>query len=398
MSGVVVVGGGLAGATVVTTLRDEGYAGPVTLLGAEPHVPYERPPLSKGYLNGTDARDAAFVHPREWYGEHDVDLRTGTRAAALDRDAGEVVLDDGTRLAYDHVVLATGSQPRRLDVPGADLDGVRYLRDLDDADALLAAFAEHPRVVVVGGGWIGLETAAAARGAGLDVTVLERGGVPLERVLGPAMGQVFADAHVRNGVHLRTTTQVAELVGDPAGGGTRVRGVRLADGELVPADLVIVGVGAAPDTRLAAAAGLEVGTGVVVDAHLQTADPRVLAVGDIAEAWHPFYGRHVRVEHWAAAGRHGAVAARTILGADAVDDRLPYFYTDQYDLGMEYVGLADADDEVVVRGGPDAFIAFWVRDGHVRAGMNVNVWDVTERIEALIKAGGGVDDEEWPVP
>lgn len=394
MSGVVVVGGGLAGATVVTTLREEGFTGAVTLLGAEPHVPYERPPLSKGYLQGNDPRDGAFVHPREWYAARDVDLRTGTRAAALDRSAGAVVLDDGTRLAYDHAVLATGSQPRRLDVPGAGLAGVHYLRNLDDADALRAAFDAGPRVVVVGGGWIGLETAAAARGAGLAVTVLERGDVPLERVLGPAMGQVFADAHLRNGVRMRTGTAVAELVGEDGA----VRGVRLADGELVPGELVIVGVGAVPDVHLATAAGLEVRDGVVVDAHLRTADPRVLAVGDIAEAWHPFYGRHVRVEHWAAAGRHGAVAARTILGADAVDDRLPYFYTDQYDLGMEYVGLADADDEVVVRGGPDAFIAFWVRDGRVRAGMNVNIWDVTERIEALIKRGGAVDDEAWPLP
>jgi len=394
MSGVVVVGGGLAGATVVTTLREEGFTGPVTLVGAEQHVPYERPPLSKGYLQGKDPREDAFVHPREWYAEHDVELRTGTRVAALDREAAEVVLDDGARLPYEHAVLATGSQPRRLDVPGADLAGVRYLRDLDDADGLRAAFGERPRVVVVGGGWIGLETAAAARAAGLDVTVLERGAVPLERVLGPAMGQVFADAHVRNGVHLRTRTEVSELVGEDGA----VRGVRLAGGETVPGELVIVGVGAVPDLRLAAAAGLEVRDGVVVDAHLRTADPRVLAVGDIAEAWHPRYDRHVRVEHWAAAGRHGAVAARTILGQDAVDDRLPYFYTDQYDLGMEYVGLADADDEVVVRGGPDAFIAFWVRDGRVSAGMNVNVWDVSERIEALITRGGAVDDESWPIP
>lgn len=408
-AGVVVVGGGLTGATVATTLREEGYGGPVTVVGAEAHAPYERPLLSKGYLLGSQQRDEAFVHPPEWYPEHDVELRTGVGVAALDRAAGAVVLDDGSRLPYDHVVLATGARPRLLTVPGADLPGVRYLRRLEDADRLLAAFGERPRVAVVGGGWIGLETAAAARHAGLEVTVLEAGPVPLGRVLGPEMAQVFADLHREHGVDLRTGVQVAAVEEDSHG---RVAGVRLGDGSVVEAGLVVVGVGAEPEVALAEAAGLEVADGVVVDEHLRTADPRVLAAGDVARAWRPALGRHLRVEHWANAGRQGALAARTILAAGdgagtpaAIDDRLPYFYTDQYDLGMEYVGFAEtsgdqAYDDVVVRGdlAKREFIAFWVRGGRVVAGMNVNVWDVTEDIEALIRAGGGVDDRVWPVP
>lgn len=410
MSGVVVVGGGLTGATVATTLREEGFGGPVTIVGAEPHAPYERPLLSKGYLLGSQQRDEAFVHPAEWYADHDVELRAGVTVTALDRAGGAVVLDDGSRLPYDHVVLATGARPRRLTVPGADLPGVRYLRRLEDADRLLAAFGERPRVVVVGGGWIGLETAAAAREAGLEVTVLEAGPVPLGRVLGPEMAQVFADLHREHGVDLRTGVEVAAIEADAHG---RVGGVRLGDRSVLPAGLVVVGVGAQPEVALAEAAGLAVADGIVVDEHLRTADPRVLAAGDVARAWRPALGRHLRVEHWANAGRQGALAARTILaeagghpgGPAATDDRLPYFYTDQYDLGMEYVGYAEtsgdqAYDEVVVRGdlAGREFIAFWVRDGRVLAGMNVNVWDVTEDIEALVRAGGGVDDREWPVP
>lgn len=389
----VIVGGGLAGATVARTLREEGYDGRVVLVGAERHLPYERPPLSKGLLLGTAERDSVLVEPAAWYEEHHVDLRTGTRVTAIDRAAHEVVLDDGERIAWSTLVLATGSTPRRLDVPGADLEGVLSLRTLDDADALLAALARRPRVAVVGGGWIGLETAAAAREAGLEVTVLEVGALPLLRVLGTEMAQLFADLHRAHGVTVQTGVQVAELLTTD---GSTVSGVRLGDGSTVPAELVIVGVGIQPDVSLARAAGLEVADGVVVDEHLRSSDPDVLAVGDVAAAWHPALGRRLRVEHWANAGRHGALAARTILGVDAVDDRLPYFYTDQYDLGMEYVGYADpsrATTSVVVRGSVEdrELIAFWVEEGRVLAGMNVNVWDVSEEIEALVRSGRTVD-------
>lgn len=403
-AGVVVVGGGLTGATAVQTLREEGYTGPVTIVAAEPHRPYERPVLSKGYLLGAEPRDAAFVHPAAWYPEHDVELRTGVAVTAIDRAAAEVVLDDGTRLPYEHLVLATGAVPRHLTIPGADLPDVRYLRRMEDAERLLGAFDTATRVAVIGGGWIGLEVAAAARAAGREVAVLEAGDLPLARVLGPEMGQVFADLHREHGVDLRTGVQVTAIEADA---GRRVAGVRLADGTLVPADVVVVGIGAVPETTLAEAAGLAVDNGVVVDERLRTDDPRILAAGDVARAPRPALdGLALRVEHWANAGRHGALAARTILGKDAVDDRLPYFYTDQYDLGMEYVGYAvpgategpGAYDEVVVRGdlAGRRFIAFWLRAGRAVAGMNVNIWDVTEDIEALIKAGGGPDDRDWP--
>ena len=395
---VVIVGGGLAGATAAQTLRDEGFAGPVVLIGAEPSRPYERPPLSKGYLQGTDERDSVFVHPPEWYPEHDVDLRLGTPVSSVDRESRTVTLADGERLPYRDLVLATGSRPRRLSVPGADLSGVHYLRRIEDSDRLIAALREPGRrVVVVGGGWIGLETAAAARKAGHDVTILEHDALPLGRVLGPEMASVFAGLHTEHGMDLRTEVEVAELTGREG----RAGGVLLADGTHVPADVVIVGIGILPETELARDAGLEVDTGVIVDAHLRTADPHVLAAGDVAESWRPSLGRRLRVEHWSNAQRHGEIAARSILGQDASDDRLPYFYTDQYDLGMEYVGFVEPGgyDDVVVRGdlAGREFIAFWVREGRVLAGMNVNVWDVTEQIEELIRAGGGVADRDWPV-
>jgi 3-phenylpropionate/trans-cinnamate dioxygenase ferredoxin reductase subunit len=395
---VVIVGGGLAGATAAQTLRDEGFTGPVAVIGSEPSRPYERPPLSKGYLQGTDERSSVFVHPPEWYAEHDVVLRLGTPVFAVDRESHTVTLADGDRLPYRDLVLATGSRPRRLSVPGADLSGVHYLRRIEDSDRLVAALREVGRgVVVVGGGWIGLETAAAARKAGHEVTILEHGALPLGRVLGPEMAGVFADLHRANGVDVRTEVEVAELTGRDG----RADGVLLGDGTRIPADVVIVGIGIVPDVELARDAGLEVDTGVIVDSHLRTADPHVLAAGDVAESWRPPLGRRLRVEHWSNAQRHGEIAARTILGLPASDDRLPYFYTDQYDLGMEYVGFVEPGgyDDVVVRGDLSGreFIAFWVRDGRVLAGMNVNVWDVTEEIEEVIRAGGGVDDGDWPV-
>jgi 3-phenylpropionate/trans-cinnamate dioxygenase ferredoxin reductase component len=397
---VVVVGAGLTGATAVQTLREDGYRGRVVLLGQEPERPYERPALSKGYLLGTDERDSVFVHPPQWYAEHDVELRPGTRAAALDRAAHEVVLGDGERVPYTAVLLATGSRPRMLDVPGADLAGVHTLRTLPDADRLLEAFGRGPRVGIVGGGWIGLEVAAAARQAGLDVTVLEAGPLPLRRVLGPEVARVFAGAHREHGVDLRTGVQVAAL---ESADGRIVSGIRLAGGDVVRADLVLVGIGVVPEVGLARDAGLEVKNGVVVDEHLRTADPDVLAAGDVANAWHPVLGRRLRVEHWANAGRQGVVAARTLQGVAAVDDRLPYFYTDQYDLGMEYVGYAEphpTGGDVVLRGDVAGreFHAFWLREGRVAAGMHVNVWDTIDDVERLIRSGRTVAPDRLADP
>jgi 3-phenylpropionate/trans-cinnamate dioxygenase ferredoxin reductase subunit len=381
----VVVGGGLAGATAATALREEGFDGRIVLVGAEPHAPYERPPLSKGYLIGSADRASVFVHPEPWYAEHRVELRRSTVVTELDRARHEVVLGDRERLGYDRLLLATGAVPRRLPVPGADQVDVRYLRTLEDSERLRADFTPGARVVVIGAGWIGLETAAAARGAGCDVVVLEHAELPLLRVLGPEVAAVFADLHRDHGVDLRFGVTLAGL--RPAGTGAVVV---LDDGTEVAGDLVLAGVGVAPDTGLAERAGLAVDDGVLVDAALRTADPDVFAAGDVANADHPLLGRRIRVEHWANALNQPRTAARAMLGLPASYDRLPYFFSDQYDLGMEYTGHVPPGgaDTVVFRGdrGSREFIAFWLSEGRVLAGMNVNVWDVTGPIGDLVRS------------
>jgi NADPH-dependent 2,4-dienoyl-CoA reductase/sulfur reductase-like enzyme len=366
------------------------------LVAAEPELPYERPPLSKGYLQGNDERSSAAVHDEAWYGEKNVDLRTGVRAVRLDPAEHRLELDDGGQLAYSKLLLATGAEPRRLDVPGSDLAGVTYLRTLADSDRLKEALSGGGRrLVVIGAGWIGLEVAAAARGYGNDVTVLEPLPTPLHRVLGPDMGEHFARLHRSHEVDLRTGSGVKEFVGSGS-----VDAAVTDDGERVPADLVVVGVGVVPITGLAADSGLEVDNGVVTDAALRTSAPDVFAAGDVANAFHPMYGRRIRVEHWANALNGGPAAARSMLGQEVSYDRVPYFFTDQYDLGMEYSGLAGPEATVVTRGKPEdgEFIAFWLEDGRVRAGMNVNVWDVTDPIQALIRADRPVDVDRLTDP
>jgi 3-phenylpropionate/trans-cinnamate dioxygenase ferredoxin reductase subunit len=387
----VIVGASVAGARAAGALREEGFDGRIVLLGAEEHPPYERPPLSKAYLAGAADRDTVFVHPAQWYDERRIDLRLAVAVTGLDRPAHEVVLGDGSRLRYTKLLLTVGSSPRRLGVPGGDLDGVHYLRTLDDSDRLRTLFGSVTRVAVIGAGWIGLEVAAAARAAGVEVTVLEAAALPLLRVLGPEIAQVFADLHREHGVDLRLGVEVAEIVED----GGRACGVRLGDGSVVEADGVVVGIGVVPTTELARRAGLEVDDGIRVDRRLRTTDPDIYAAGDVANAFHPHFGRHLRVEHWANALHGGPAAARSMLGSDHEYDRLPYFFTDQYDLGMEYTGHAGPDgyEQVVVRGdlATREFVAFWLAGGQVQAGMNVNVWDVTEDIGRLIRAREVVD-------
>ena len=389
---IVIVGGGLAGARAAATLREEGYQGRLTLLGAERHRPYERPPLSKDYLIGKADRESVFVHPAGWYTEHDVDLRLDTRAVRLDRSTQEVVLDGGERLRYDSLLLAPGAVPRSLPVPGAEDLQPYYLRTLDDSDRLRGAFSPGARVVIVGAGWIGMETAAAAVTAGAQVVVLEYEELPLLRVLGVEMAEVFADLHVEHGVDLRCGARInAVRPGERPGAGT----VLLADGTGLDADVVVAGIGVTPDVALATDARLEVDNGIVVDEQLRTSDPRIFAAGDVANAFHPLFGHRIRVEHWANALNQGPVAARAMLGHDVRYDRLPYFYSDQYDLGMEYTGYVTPGgyDQVVVRGdvGRREFIAFWLAGGRVLAGMNVNVWDVTGPIGDLVRSGERVD-------
>jgi 3-phenylpropionate/trans-cinnamate dioxygenase ferredoxin reductase subunit len=376
-AGLVVVGAGLAGATAITTLRENGYAEPITLVGDEDRLPYERPALSKDYLQGKSTADQLDVHDADWYAG--IDLRLDDPAAALDRAGRTVLLRSGARVPYEHLLLATGARPRTLGIPGADR--AHTLRTRADSDRLRDALAGDERWVVVGGGWIGLEVAAAARSAGHPVTVLEYAPLPLQRVLGDGLARYFADLHRRNGVDLRTGVSV-QAVED---GGVRV------DGELVPADAVVMAVGVAPNAELAAAADLAVEDGIVVDERLRTADPRILAAGDVANAGHATLGR-LRVEHWDNAIRQGRLAAATILDRPGTYDWQPYFFTDQFDLGMEYVGHHDPADHLVLRGdlGHEGFLAFWLgRDGVVTAGMNVNIWDVNPALRGLV--GHAVD-------
>lgn len=385
----VIVGGGLAGAKGAEALREQGFDGEIELYAAEPHLPYERPPLSKAYLKTGENLAEAFVHERSWYTEHGVQLHLGTRVSRVDAAAHVIETESGERMPYDRLLLATGSVPRRISLPGADLDGVLYLRTIEDSDRLRAAFRPGARVVFVGGGWIGLEAASAAAEAGASVTVLEALELPLVRVLGSRIAEVFAQLHREHGVDLRTSVQVASIEGDSG----RASAVVLADGTRLPADTVVVGVGAAPLVDLAEGAGLKVDNGVLVDAQGRTSDRDIFAAGDIANHEHPSLGRRIRVEHWANALNQPAAVASGMLDGEAVYDDLPYFYTDQYDLGMEYIGMGGPDDEVVVRGDLQAreFIAFWLSNGRVVAGMNVNIWDVVDDIKELIRSGQTVD-------
>jgi 3-phenylpropionate/trans-cinnamate dioxygenase ferredoxin reductase subunit len=309
-----------------------------------------------------------------------------------------VALADGSQVGYAKLLLATGSSPRLLAVPGADADGVLYLRRAADSDRIKAILGSASRIAVIGAGWIGLEAAAAARTAGVEVTICETAGLPLLRVLGPEVAQVFADLHREHGVDLRFGVQVAEIT--TADG--RASGVRLADGSHIEADAVIVGVGIVPNAQLAETAGLEVSNGVVVDAALRSSDPDIFAAGDVASAFHPVLGRHIRVEHWANALNQPQAAARAMLGQDVAYDKVPYFYTDQYDLGMEYSGYVEPGgyDQVVFRGDKDRreFVAFWLSGGRVLAGMNVNVWDVNDAIQDLVRGGQPVDPAKLADP
>jgi 3-phenylpropionate/trans-cinnamate dioxygenase ferredoxin reductase component len=387
----VIIGASLAGAKAAETLRDEGFGGNIVLIGDERERPYERPPLSKGYLLGNDEKSSIYVHDANWYAEHDVDLRLGVTATALDPAARQVTLESGESVGYDRLLLATGSSPRHIPIPGADLGGVLYLRRVEDSERLGKTLHEGGSVVIAGAGWIGLEVASAARQAGCDVTIVEPEPTALHRHLGPELGQVFTDLHTEHGVVFR----FGESAGELRGSGGQVTEAVTSSGAVLPAHAVVVGIGAVPNVGLAADAGLEVGNGVVVDAALRTSDPDIYAAGDIANAYHPLFGRRVRVEHWANALNSGPAAAKSMLGQEVTYDHVPYFYSDQYDLGMETAGLPEPGsyDQVLYRGNKQGreFISFWLSGGAVVAGMNVNVWDVNDDIQALIRSRRQVD-------
>ena len=378
-----IVGAGLAGAKAAEAARNAGFDGRLVLVGDEPSVPYERPPLSKGVLRGEDKAASARVHPAGFYDDHAIEL-VHDRAAALDVTARCIeVASGGAPVPIDVLVLATGASPRRLTVPGADLHGIHHLRTLDDAARLRDAIRGAARVAVVGAGWIGSEVTASARQMGADVVLIDPAPVPLQRVLGGDVGALFRELHADHGVVLRLGAGVAELRGAKT-----VEEVVLDDGRVEPADVVVVGIGVLPRVGLAAGAGLAVDGGIVADQHLRTSMPGVYAAGDVASAWHPRYRRHVRVEHWSNALHQGTLAGRNAAtGGQEVYDRLPYFFSDQYDLGMEYVGLSSPGDTTVIeRSSEDehAFRAFWHRDGIVTAAMHANTWGVLDELRALV--------------
>ncbi|MFJ6545086.1 NAD(P)/FAD-dependent oxidoreductase [Streptomyces sp. NPDC091385] len=404
----VIVGGGLAGAKAAETLRMEGFTGRVILICDERDHPYERPPLSKGYLLGKEERESVFAHEPAWYARHDIELHLGQTVDAVDRAAKTVRFgDDGTLVRYDKLLLVTGAEPRRLEVPGTSLAGVHHLRRLSHAERLKGVLAalgrDNGHLVIAGAGWIGLEVAAAAREYGAEVTVIEPEPTPLHGVLGPELGNLFEELHREHGVRFHFGVRLTEIVGQDG----VVLAARTDDGEEHPAHDVLAAIGAAPRTALAEAAGLEIadrslGGGIAVDEHLRTSDPDIYAAGDVASFPLPLFGTRLRVEHWANALNGGPAAARAMLGRDTVYDRLPYFFSDQYDLGMEYSGWAPPGsyDHVVIRGdaGKREFIAFWVSEGRVLAGMNVNVWDVTEPIQRLVRSRAVVDTEALADP
>ena len=391
----IIVGASLAGAKAAETLREEGFEGRVVLIGAEQERPYQRPPLSKEYLRGEAGREKVYVHDEGFYATHDIELRLGRTAVGLDVAGGELELDDGERLRYSRLLLATGAEPRRIPVPGAGLDGILYLRSVQDSDTLRERLDGGGSVVVVGAGWIGAEVAASARQRGLDVTVLDPLSVPLERVLGTEVGAVYRDLHTDHGARMLMGTGVEAFEG-----GEQVERVRTTDGRKLDCDFVVVGVGVEPRTRLASKAGLELDNGIVVDELLQTSAPGVFAAGDVANARHPLYGEHLRVEHWANALNQGPAAARNMLDGHMPYERLPYFFSDQYDVGMEYTGFVRSWDRVVFRGDPESreFLAFWLVEDRVAAGMNVNVWDVIEDVQRLIRDRVTVDDRRLADP
>jgi NADPH-dependent 2,4-dienoyl-CoA reductase/sulfur reductase-like enzyme len=395
MKDVLFVGGGLAGATAAHTLRAEGFAGTITLVCQENHYPYLRPPLSKGFLAGQEDEASLLPYTADDYTRNGIELLQGDTAVAIDRARATVTLAQGRVLGYGLLLLATGASPRVLDIPGAQLPGVHYLRTLEDSHNLREALGrpvpgqERRRVVLVGSGWIGMEVAATARTLGADVTVLGRDKVPLAAAIGPELGTVFMERHKEAGVKFRTETAITEIIERNGA----AAGVTTGSGEYLPADLVVVAVGVTPNTGLAEASGLSIDNGILTDGSLRTEDPRIFAAGDVANAFHPVTGGHLRSEHWANAINSGKVAARTMMGKAAQLDAVPYFYTDQFDLGLEYSGYSTAtpNAKMVLRGDPASrkFLAFWLipvssTRGRVVAGMSVNIWDVQDDIKSLI--------------
>jgi 3-phenylpropionate/trans-cinnamate dioxygenase ferredoxin reductase subunit len=385
---IVIVGAGLGAARAAVNLRKEGFDGRIVMFADEAEPPYERPPLSKDYLRGSTDREAVRVKPADAWAADGIELELETPVEAVDLHARQVVTAGGRRWGFSRLLLATGSEARSLAVPGADLPGVFTLRTFDQADAIRAAALAAGEAAVIGGGWIGAEVTASLRQLDVVVTLVMSRSLPLERVLGPEIGGVYRDLHLAHGVRIVSEARVEAIMGEGA-----AAGVRLADGSIVTAPVVVTGVGVRPRDELARAAGLTVDDGVEVDELLRTSDPDVFAIGDVASAWHPLLKARVRVEHWDTARRHGIAVARSLLDRGAPYRKAPYFYSDQYDLDMEYVGHPSRWDQLIFRGAIESgtFCAFWLDGAKIVAGLNARVPGVSPVIAKLIEAETEVD-------
>jgi 3-phenylpropionate/trans-cinnamate dioxygenase ferredoxin reductase subunit len=367
---VVIVGAGQAAGELTGALRQQGFTGQITMIGDEPHLPYRRPPLSKAYLSGDMTLEALFLKPAATYEKQGVDCRLGVSVRSIDRQAHQVSLSDGTTLPYDKLVLATGGRVRRLPLPLADAPNVHYVRGIDDIQRLQPQFTQGRRLVIIGGGYIGLEAAAVGTKKGLQVTVIEAMPRVLARVTVPELSAFYERVHRGHGVDIRTGAGVQALEGEAGA----VTAVVLSDGQRVPADLVIVGIGLLPNTELAEAAGLAVANGIVVDAFTQTFDPDILACGDCTFHENRFYGCNMRLESVPNALEQARIAAGVLVGKPTPYAAVPWFWSDQYDLKLQMVGLSEGFDTFVVRGSMDAnhFIALYLKDGMVIAADAVN--------------------------
>jgi 3-phenylpropionate/trans-cinnamate dioxygenase ferredoxin reductase subunit len=392
-----IIGGGVTAARAVEGMREAGHEGPIVLVTEEDRLPYEKPPLSKGVLIGNDPEETAFTHPKEWYDEQRVDLRLNTVATEIDPPGRTVTLGNGESLAWDKLLLATGSSVRRLDVEGGELPDVLYLRSMPDSAALKARLVAGSDVVIIGAGWIGLEVAAAARQHGCNVTVLEPQPTPLYGVMGPEIGGWFAALHESHGVVFRFGDGLDHFTGD-----NQVRAVVTSAGDSIPADTVVVGVGIRPNTELAEQAGLTVDNGVVCDEGLRTSADGVYAAGDVANWHNPTLETSLRVEHWANAHDGGFAAGQSMAGVETHYGPVPFFFSDQYDIGLEYAGYVPrgTDADVVLRGDPKSneFMAFWLDGDRVLAGMHVNVWDTIDTVQDLVRQRTPVDRDRLADP
>lgn len=366
---IAIVGAGQAGGWAAITLRQEGFDGPVVLIGAEVHAPYERPPLSKSLLAGSRDLSDCAIKPEDFYRENGVELRLGCRVEEIDRKARKLRLSDGASLAYRTLILATGARARTLAPPGADKGDVHYLRTIEDALAIRRHLREGARVALIGGGYIGLEVAATATSLGCDVTVIEALPEILTRAMPRELGQHIAAEHRKKGVRIETSRRVDRI--EFAGGNANLM---LDDGQVVTADLVIAGVGAVPVSEIADAAGIDCDDGILTDEFGQTSDSAVFAAGDVTRHYNPLIGRHIRLESWQNAQNQAIATARNVLGASTPYAEIPWFWSDQFEMNIQAVGLADQWDEVVVRADPagQKIVVFCLANGVMLSAFAIN--------------------------